>query len=104
MPLQPNSKVHLAGDTQSPEKPQTSITLEQKQYNHRAGETILETLQRNGIDTEFNCKEGFCGVCRTKLLKGSVEYNLDPLAFIDDDEILTCCTHPKGNIEIKIEY
>lgn len=104
MPSQSNSNTHVASDTHSSDTSQTSITLEQQKFIHKAGETVLETLQRNGIDTEFNCKEGFCGVCRTKLLKGCVEYNLDPLAFIDDDEILSCCTLPKGNIEIKIEY
>ena len=67
------------------------------------GETVLETLERVGVDAHFNCREGFCGVCRTKLLKGKVEYKLDPLAFIDDDEILSCCTIPCTNIEIKIE-
>ena len=66
-------------------------------------ETVLEALERNNIEAPFNCRQGFCGVCRTKLIKGQVDYQLDPLAFIDDDEILSCCTRPSMNIEVKIE-
>lgn len=64
-------------------------------------ETILESLENAGIDLEFHCREGFCGVCRTKLLSGQVKYTLDPLAFIEDDEILICCSKPIGDIELK---
>lgn len=64
-------------------------------------ETILETVEAAGIELEFHCREGFCGVCRTKLLSGSVEYTVDPLAFIEDDEILICCSKPIGDIELK---
>lgn len=64
-------------------------------------ETILESVENAGIELEFHCREGFCGVCRTKLLSGKVDYTLDPLAFIEDDEILICCSKPIGDIELK---
>jgi ferredoxin len=64
-------------------------------------ETILETIESAGIELEFHCREGFCGVCRTKLLSGDVEYTVDPLAFIEDDEILICCSKPLGDIALK---
>lgn len=80
------------------------IKLGEQSIAHEAGETILETLERGNLEPQFNCREGYCGVCRTTLLTGSVEYILDPLAFIDDDEILTCCTIPTSSIDIKINY
>ncbi|MFC3095639.1 2Fe-2S ferredoxin-like protein [Alteromonas sediminis] len=65
-------------------------------------ETILETLEKANIDMLFHCREGFCGACRSRLIKGEVEYTTDPLAFIDDDEILPCCCKAASDIEIEI--
>jgi len=48
----------------------------------------------------YHCREGFCGACRVRKIIGTVDYTLDPLAFIDDDEILPCCSTPKTDIEI----
>ncbi|MFT6919349.1 MAG: ferredoxin, partial [Cognaticolwellia sp.] len=45
---------------------------------------------------------GFCGTCRCLLKKGTVEYAQFPLAFIGDNEILTCCSTPTSDIEIDI--
>lgn len=67
-------------------------------------ESILETIEAAGIELEYHCREGFCGVCRTKLISGEVQYTLDPLAFIEDDEILICCSKPIGDIEIKTVF
>lgn len=80
------------------------IDIESKEFPSVNGESILESLERANVDMNYNCREGYCGVCRTKLLAGSVEYKIEPLAFIDDDEILTCCTKPTSNIKIRMEY
>jgi ferredoxin len=81
-----------------------SISIGGKVIESREGESVLETLERENIDVNYNCREGFCGVCRIKLLSGSVDYRVEPLAFIDDDEILSCCTIPTSDISIKFEY
>jgi len=83
---------------------QNVIDIDQELLVSTDGESVLETLERANIDVHFNCREGYCGVCRTKLLAGKVKYRVEPLAFIDDDEILTCCTIPTSNIKIKMEY
>lgn len=77
--------------------------LDHKPVNHDPDTTILESLEKNGIHPHYHCREGFCGACRTKLIEGSVEYTTDPLAFIDDDEILPCCCIPKSDIHIQID-
>ena len=64
--------------------------------------TLLESLEQAGIECHFNCRDGFCGACRTKLLSGKVNYILDPLAFIDDDEILPCCCKPLTDLKIDV--
>jgi ferredoxin len=85
-------------DKNAPKK----LTIDGRVLLCQDGETILETLEREKIQADFNCREGFCGVCRTKLVTGEIDYQLDPLAFIDDDEVLTCCTVPISDIEIKL--
>ena len=64
---------------------------------------ILNTLERESIESHFHCRDGFCGACRCTLKKGTVEYSEYPLAFIGDNEILTCCAYPTANIEIIID-
>lgn len=64
--------------------------------------SMLESLEAQGIEVHFHCREGFCGACRTKLISGSVTYLTDPLAFIDDDEILPCCCKANDNVCIKL--
>lgn len=73
-----------------------------KTVQHKADQTLLESLEGKSIEIQSHCRQGYCGACRTKLLCGQVEYQTDPLAYIDDDEILPCCCVPASNIEIKI--
>nr|WP_233267477.1 class I ribonucleotide reductase maintenance protein YfaE [Paraglaciecola sp. L3A3] len=69
---------------------------------HKAQKSLLESIEANQIEVHFHCREGYCGACRTKLLQGEVEYKTDPLAFIDDDEILPCCCYPTSDIKIEL--
>lgn len=82
--------------------PKKQITIGSKHIEIADTETVLEALERAGVEASYNCREGFCGVCRTKLISGTVTYKVDPLAFIDDDEILSCCTQAKSDIHIKL--
>ena len=66
----------------------------------RNDKTLLESLEQSGIDVHYHCREGFCGACRTKLKAGEVRYTTDPLAFIDDDEILPCCCIPISDLKV----
>ncbi|NMH61084.1 class I ribonucleotide reductase maintenance protein YfaE [Alteromonas ponticola] len=64
--------------------------------------TLLESLETANIEIHFHCREGFCGACRTQLIEGEVDYTTDPLAYINDDEILPCCCIAKSNLKIKV--
>lgn len=66
-------------------------------------ETILEGLERHGYQIEYQCRAGYCGSCKTKLLMGKVSYKEEPLAFIDQNEILPCCCRPSGNVTLDID-
>lgn len=64
--------------------------------------TLLISLQKNGVEVLYHCKEGFCGACRCKLKSGSISYINEPLAFVRKGEILTCCSIPNDDIEIQL--
>ena len=61
-------------------------------------ETLLQGLERTGHAVEYQCKSGYCGACRLKLLSGSVSCAQRPMAFIADGEILPCCCQVKTDI------
>lgn len=63
---------------------------------------LLESLESQGVDINFQCREGYCGSCRVKLLQGKVHYLLDPMAWLSDNEVLTCCTIPTSDIQIEL--
>ena len=56
--------------------------------------TLLDLAEARGLDPEFSCREGTCGTCRTKLIKGTVTYIKEPSASVADDEVLVCCAVP----------
>lgn len=65
-------------------------------------QTLLEALERNKLEINFQCREGYCGACRCKLISGDVSYINEPLAFVRKGEFLPCCSIPVTNIEIEI--
>ncbi|PIJ50107.1 2Fe-2S ferredoxin [Erwinia sp. OLTSP20] len=63
-------------------------------------DSLLDALESHQVCVEYQCREGYCGACRTRLLKGEVCYASQPLAAIQQGEILPCCCQAKGDIEI----
>ncbi|MGV1768464.1 2Fe-2S iron-sulfur cluster-binding protein [Rhizobium rhizogenes] len=67
--------------------------------------TLLELAEARGLEPEFSCREGNCGTCRTKLVKGAVAYFKEPTAKIDVDEVLLCCAVPadqEGGLQLAV--
>ncbi|MEA9389177.1 class I ribonucleotide reductase maintenance protein YfaE [Acerihabitans sp. TG2] len=64
--------------------------------------SLLEALEAHQVAVESQCRSGYCGACRLRLLSGQVTYRQTPLAFIKPGEILPCCCLPKGNIELAL--
>jgi ferredoxin len=56
--------------------------------------TLLELVEARGLEPEFSCREGSCGTCKTRLVKGAVSYLKEPSAPHGDDEVLICCAVP----------
>ncbi|QTH71551.1 class I ribonucleotide reductase maintenance protein YfaE [Pseudoalteromonas xiamenensis] len=83
--------------------PVVTLTNHNEPLQHAAhSPSLLVTLESAKIDAPYQCREGFCGACRVKLIKGQVIYNEEPLAFVREGEVLTCCSQPITDIEIEL--
>lgn len=71
-----------------------------------ADESLLRTLEKNGIAAPARCRSGECGWCRSRLLAGNVYIpkNLDGRREADKDYcyIHPCCTFPLSDIAIEV--
>jgi len=74
------------------------------EFSSEQHKTLLEALEQQGFEPHYHCRDGFCGACRCKLVSGSVDYTVEPIAFIHQGEILTCCSIPKNEIELDLEH
>lgn len=63
---------------------------------------LLTVLEAHNLCVEFQCREGYCGSCRMRLVKGEVSYAETPLAFVQQGEILACCCTAQSDIEIEL--
>ncbi len=64
--------------------------------------SLLEALEAHKIAVEFQCRSGYCGSCRLRLVQGRVKYLQTPLAFIQPGDILPCCCIPLEDIELEL--
>ena len=63
---------------------------------------LLLALEQRQLQVNFQCREGYCGACRCKLVSGDVRYLQEPLAFVRQGEFLPCCSVPSSDISIEI--
>lgn len=64
--------------------------------------SLLDALESQNIPAPYNCRGGYCGCCKARLLDGEVEYVQDSLVDLKDDEILTCSCRPVTHIEVEL--
>jgi ferredoxin-NADP reductase/predicted pyridoxine 5'-phosphate oxidase superfamily flavin-nucleotide-binding protein len=57
--------------------------------------TLLETAENHGLTPNFSCRNGTCGTCAVRLLKGSITYRTKPVVTPTEGEVLLCCAVPK---------
>lgn len=87
------------------EKPTYAVLVEgvQKEMQFHYANSLLESLEAQGVQLPYQCREGYCGGCRTDLLEGEVAYLQEPMAWINEGEILPCCCVPKTPIKLKLK-
>ncbi|MGP1958877.1 MAG: class I ribonucleotide reductase maintenance protein YfaE [Arsenophonus sp. NC-CH8-MAG3] len=71
-------------------------------FHYKQHISLLDALEQNKIQIEFQCRKGFCGACRVYLEKGKVGYHHKPIAFLDKGEILACSCLPLTDIDINV--
>ncbi len=68
-----------------------------------ADKTILEAAEDVGVNIEYSCRAGTCGVCKVKLLEGAVTMDVDD-ALDDEDRrtgiILACQAKASADVSI----
>lgn len=65
--------------------------------------TLLQDLESKGINVNPQCREGYCGSCRCKIVKGEVTYITEPIAYINDKEALPCIAKADSNVILDTE-
>lgn len=64
-----------------------------------AGRSILDTLLDAGLTPDFNCREGVCGACETKVICGEVAHRDSILTKQEqaaNKSMMICVSHGKG--------
>lgn len=78
-----------------------TLTYNDQQYPLDSQKTLLENLELQAVPVEFQCRDGYCGACRSIITSGEVTYTTSPMAYLRDNEILLCCSKSAQNITIK---
>lgn len=64
--------------------------------------TLLQALEAKKVKIFSECRNGFCGACKTRVISGKVSYLIEPLAELKHDECLPCCCVPTEDLELDL--
>jgi len=85
-----------------------AVTLRGRQHevSLTAGDTVLESALKAGLEAPYACMGGACGTCKAKVLLGSVameqNFALSPTD-VEAGYVLTCQSHPTSE-EVRVDY
>jgi vanillate O-demethylase ferredoxin subunit len=103
----PKDQVHLeyfgaaAQDTTGDRAFQVKIASSGATYEVAADQTVVQALQRHGIEILTSCEQGVCGTCITRVLQGECDHR--DLYFTDEekaknDQFTPCCSRARGGL------
>ncbi|AZG73157.1 class I ribonucleotide reductase maintenance protein YfaE [Shewanella livingstonensis] len=64
--------------------------------------SLLAALESKKVHVFSECRNGFCGACKTTVISGEVSYITEPLAELKSNECLPCCCVPNGDLNLKL--
>lgn len=84
------------------------IFVNQTKFYLHDDETLLDGLIRQGYEPAYQCGEGYCGTCKIKRhandkLDARIDFIHEPLAILEDNDILPCSCRVKGVLHIQLE-
>lgn len=93
------------GKTPKAQGPQVHFKKSANKAPCTPGNSILEIAEQCGVTLPFGCRQGMCGACKQKLVKGSIAQDgySDKVLNAQDKSagyILTCIAKPNGDIEL----
>lgn len=104
--IENNPQIELAGM----EKPTFTLQVQSplwgdipKALRFQNARTLLEALEAQHMPVQYQCRSGYCGACRCKKTSGDVAYIQEPMAWINDDEILPCVAVPKSDLQLQFD-
>ena len=78
------------------------IKVGNQTFYYQYESSLLDSLEAQEIQAPYNCRAGYCGCCKVRLLQGEVHYTDEGMVDLKDDEVLTCICIPKTHIELEI--
>jgi ferredoxin-nitrite reductase len=77
-----------------------------QEINAESDRSILEALERSGVELDSSCRSGTCGTCKVKLVSGEVNYEADPDGLDEAEQeqgmVLTCIARPQGAVVLDL--
>ncbi|MPY23781.1 2Fe-2S ferredoxin-like protein [Shewanella psychropiezotolerans] len=64
--------------------------------------SLLIALEQKKVQVFSECRNGYCGACKTKIISGSVIYHTEPLVKLKADECLPCCCTPVSDLDLNL--
>lgn len=104
----PKSLPDYPSETDVPKQVEITVHICDNTYKIKADseDTILQSLEKNGIAAPAHCRSGECGWCHSLLINGQVyspkKFEHRREADIDFDYIHPCCTFPLTDLEIEV--
>ncbi len=91
-----------------PEMVKITVTIQDETYTveGKTGDSVMQTLEKNGIAVPARCRSGECGFCHSHLISGKVyvpeKLDYRRLADYKFGCIHPCCSFPLTDLEINI--
>lgn len=82
---------------------QLSFERSGKSVQLQLDETLLEAAERCGVEIDYSCRVGLCGVCTVKLLQGEVSMEVEDGLVPEDREagmVLACQAKSTGDVSV----
>lgn len=70
-------------------------------------ESVLDAALRQGLALPYGCRNGYCGACKCKIIRGQVHYADDEPAALNEQEIsigmaLPCIARPSSDLDLEV--